>query len=274
MRDLYVRTFTSCFTIKSETTAAVQKKKSEREREGSRAVDYLFYFSICFLESQTNSEKIIQQHSKALVSFARSFHQGAVQPQKRCDTQSRKIDAVQLYHRLFWSRPIRCRGGWAAVEDALGDEGGMCGQLVVGQWSFSQESRVGHRWVHNDLRILHFGARAVFVCAGQTSVRRGKVFTFEEAAGGIGWWWGATYSREEGAAEAQRRTEWTDMYSFARSRVNPAERHQHCKWLHTHSDRITRELIPHMMELLVTFPNIFLTDAHKERCESCILNCF
>lgn len=101
-----------------------KKKKSEREREGSRAVDYLFYFSICFLESQTNSEKIIQQHSKALVSFARSFHQGAVQPQKRCDTQSRKIDAVQLYHRLFWSRPIRCRGGWTAVEDALGDEGG------------------------------------------------------------------------------------------------------------------------------------------------------
>lgn len=33
LRDLYVRTFTSCFTIKSETTAAVQKKKRARGRE-------------------------------------------------------------------------------------------------------------------------------------------------------------------------------------------------------------------------------------------------
>lgn len=132
MRDLYVRTFTSCFTIKSETTAAVQKKK-EREGERRKPCCRLFVLLFYLLLGIPNSEKIIQQHSKALVSFARSFHQGAVQPQKRCDTQSRKIDAVQLYHRLFWSRPIRCRGGWAAVEDALGDEGGMCGQLVVGQ---------------------------------------------------------------------------------------------------------------------------------------------
>lgn len=271
MRDLYVRTFTSCFTIKSETTAAVQKKK---EREGERRKPCCRLFVLLFYLLLGIPNKFRENNSTTLKSASKFC---AVLPPGGSSTPEKVWHSVEKDRRrpiisqviLVPTNPVprwmgrcgRCFGWWG-------------GQLVVGQWSFSQESRVGHRWVHNDLRILHFGARAVFVCAGQTSVRRGKVFTFEEAAGGIGWWWGATYSREEGAAEAQRRTEWTDMYSFARSRVSPAERHQHCKWLHTHSDRITRELIPHMMELLVTFPNIFLTDAHKERCESCILNCF
>lgn len=68
LRDLYVRTFTSCFTIKSETTAAVQKK---REREGERRKPCCRLFVLLFYLLLGIPNKFRENNSATLKSASK-----------------------------------------------------------------------------------------------------------------------------------------------------------------------------------------------------------